>query len=204
MAQGGRDFLPEIRARLPSWARRPEFAGALPSKYLRYYAEREAVCREQAARPCPRAQELLQLRAALLAECRSGDGSAPLPSGRRRATPWYERVVAPVARARAAGADIALHGNTAAGPGHPFAPAAVVVERKLCIGQRVRAAEPDACPPALRPFLARLAAADELAYAAARARTAAAVRAALRAHPLCDHLNGAALARLGDAVLAAA
>ena len=201
--QDGVDLLPKLIAELPSWARDSQLQGALPLPYLRLYFDREALCAEHAARPNTRSVDLMNLCDRLIEECQRLDGSTPLSSGADRSTPWYDRVVVRALAAKATGRKTSLFATMPAGMKHSFASEHSMIEREVLVGEEVTPLADPPCPEGLQPFLRRISEAEDLAWIAANDPNVDAVFQAMRAHPLCDHLNDESCKELARACLQA-
>jgi 6-phospho-beta-glucosidase len=158
--------------------------GGAPLHYVLEVFEVEAARALGRARVPGRARELAAHAAALLQRFADEPG-ARIAELERRSTPWFERAVAPALHAVLGGPayeaalDLPNAGRLAEAPDE------VVVELAGSWTADRAALDPVAeRPPAVRALLARLAAAEDLAYRAARGRDPGLLGEALDALPL--------------------
>jgi 6-phospho-beta-glucosidase len=196
--QGGRDLLDAAVARglvdAPTLAR----FGAAPLGYYYEVFDRAAGRRLGLERRPGRAHTLAQLADEGFAAL--DDANADPEVLAQRPTPWFDRALVPLLAAHAGGAPYDGFLDVANGALVPALPPAAVVELPARVAATRSLRAPAACPPAVARFLAAVAAAEALAYAAARAGDAALLAHALSALPL--PISAAQLPALVAAALA--
>jgi 6-phospho-beta-glucosidase len=158
--------------------------GAVPLAYYYRVFDLRAGARIGVRAPSGRAMVLGSLSARVLSRYAERPG-APVSELDERPTPWFDEVVAPVLATRFGGPLHDGYANVVNRDRLPFLPAGVVVEleaRFSATGIEVRS--PAHVPRPVSEFLARAAAAEDLAYRAARARRTDLLADALCALPL--------------------
>lgn len=106
--------------------------GAVPSPYLRYYVHPDRVMAKTAGKP-PRAQELMGLQEAMLADFRTSPAGTIPGSLQRRGAVWYEAIVVPTLLALAEKRNGELVLSVDNGGTYPWLPPQAIIEAPVPI-----------------------------------------------------------------------
>jgi 6-phospho-beta-glucosidase len=192
----GRDALPAALERAPELAKLTGVdadligaMGAVPTPYLRYLYHPERQLRAQEQRPRVRAQELAELETEALAAYSNPDADLSAVAA-RRAAPWYQEAVVPVARALRTRSPLETIVNLTNGGLLSFLPMEIAVEVAVDVVEgEVRPLEPDPLPADAVAILQAVAAFDLLACDSVLEGDRMGCVRALACHPLVPSID---------------